>query len=50
MFPKSVKMHYIKKPEDCVKLEVLLNAKFVGVDSEWKPTFKYGENQTPAIL
>jgi hypothetical protein len=33
-----VKVEWISTPEDIIKLNLLLTEKFIGVDSEWRPS------------
>ena len=37
MFPNFVQVHWIGQDEDIKLLDLLLNEKFIGVDSEWRP-------------
>ena len=45
-----MRAHWISKAEDLTQLSSLLNEKYIGVDSEWRPHITSIGEQTPSIL
>lgn len=52
--PDHIKFHWIGRPEDIPKLELLVGEPFIGVDAEWRcnavNAFKQGADKGPAII
>lgn len=50
MMPEDVKVHFISTKEDLELLDGLKGEPFIGVDSEWKPTFTRLDKTVTALL
>ena len=48
--PKSVKIHFIDSESNVHILDKLLDEKYIGVDSEWRPKLTKFHRTYPALL
>jgi len=48
--PENVKVQFVSKNEEIKLLDELLNEKFVGVDSEWRPELTKFHKTSPSLF